>query len=113
MGLIVIATLYFAITRQEKKLAIALATIIGWIIWWIIGGGILWYGIGLIMWSILVVSVFVDDLLDDRSTGGKQYLWYTVLGLALLWVFVQWFMNTMRIASQGAGGPFARYKESV
>lgn len=114
MGLIIIATVYFAVTGQSKKLSLALATLIGRGVWRIIGGGILRYGIGLIMRSILVVSVFLEDVLDEeRHLEYGKYIWYAIVGLALLWVFVQWFMNVMRIASQGASGPFVWYKESV
>ncbi len=113
-GLMVIATIYFAVAHESKKLSLALATLIWWVVWWIIGGGIVWYGIGLIMWSILVVSVFLEDILhNDEENTNNKYLWYVVVWLALLWVFVQWFMNSMRIASQGASGPFVWYKQSV
>lgn len=113
-GLMVIAAIYFAVSNQSKKLSLTLATLIWWIVWWIIGGGIVRYGIGLIVWAILVVSVFLEDMLnnDEQNTNNK-YLWYVVVWLALLRVFVQWFMNSMRIASQWAAGPFVWYKQSV
>lgn len=113
-GLIVIGTIYFALSNQSKKLSLAFASIIWWIVWWVIGGGIVWYGIGLIIRSILVISIFLEDILDNDTQNTQQkYIWYAVIWLGLLWIFVQWFMNAMRIASQGAGGPFVWYKQSV
>lgn len=77
--MILIATIYFAVSREPKKLALTIATIIGRCVWWIIGGGIIWYGIGLIIWTILVVSIFIEDLLSDSNQGHEKYMWYTVV----------------------------------
>ena len=79
LGMLCIATIYFAICRDPKKLALAIATIIGRCVWWIIGGGIVLYGIGLIIWTTLVVSLFVEDLLPDTTQGHEKYMWYTVV----------------------------------
>ena len=68
MFILIIMSLVYALIKKEKHLtALSMVTIIGWIIWWIIGGGIVWYGIGLIMWTILTTSLFIKELVGDDS----------------------------------------------
>lgn len=40
-----LAVIYAAIKKDEKMLVISITGLFGWLIWWIIGGAIVWYGI--------------------------------------------------------------------
>lgn len=94
--------IYTLIRQQWKLFALGLATTLGRAIWWIIGSGIVWYGVGLITWSLLFVSIFVAELLEEKDDERTHYMWYSVVGLLIVWMSIQWFMNIMRIGSQGA-----------
>jgi hypothetical protein len=63
MFVFIIMALIYAVIKKEKNLTVLSATTtIGRTIWWIIGGGIVWYGIGLIMWTILTTALFIKEL---------------------------------------------------
>lgn len=105
--------IYTLIRQQWKLFALGLATTLGRAIWWIIGSGIVWYGVGLITWSLLFVSIFVAELLEEKDDERTHYMWYSVVGLLIVWMVIQWFMNIIRIGSQGAQWPFVWYKQST
>lgn len=105
--------LIYGIVKNDKTLiTISTISIIGRTIWWIIGGGILWYGMGLIVWTILATIMYIHQLIED-SKEKHQNLLYIFLFLFAIWGVIQLFFNLIRIGSQGAGGPFARYKMNI
>ncbi|MCK9467403.1 MAG: hypothetical protein M0P94_03680 [Candidatus Absconditabacterales bacterium] len=109
----VFGLIYSIIRRNQKLFALSFATVIGWAIWRVIGGAILWYGIGLIMRTILVVSMFIQDLINKENDENHKLLLVLTLGILGLWMIVQMFFNLIRISSQGASGPFLWFKQSV
>lgn len=109
--LFIIWALVYAIVQKDKNLlALTSSTIIGWAIRWAIWGGILWYGIGLVIWTILVLILFIKDLLDNSDDENTKYLWYVALSLLALWCIIQLVLNFVRISSQGSQWPFVWYK---
>lgn len=107
----IVAVVYAAVLGDKKLLALSTTAIFGWAIWWIIGGGIVWYGIGLIMWTILIVTLLLKKLSEDSEDETDKFLLYFVFGLVALWGLVQFVLNFARISSQGASGPFLWYKQ--
>ncbi|HRX64250.1 MAG TPA: hypothetical protein P5060_04050 [Candidatus Absconditabacterales bacterium] len=114
MFIFTIFTLIYSIIKKDKKLfALAMSSTIGRAVWRIIGGAILWYGIGLIMWTILVVSAFLQDIMNDQKDNTHKNLVLVTLGVLVLRMLAQMFFNFIRISSQGASGPFLWFKQSV
>jgi len=98
----IIMGLIYALIKKEKNLTVlAGTTVIGRAVRWIIGGGIVWYGIGLIMWTILTTALFVKELAsnDDENKSTHTAL-YIFLSLFLVWAIVQMVLNFVRISSQ-------------
>ena len=112
MLLFIIMGFVYALIKKEKNLTVLAGTTIIWrAIWWIIGGGIVWYGIGLIMWTILTTALFIKELAN--TDGEKEYsqnAFYIFICLFAIWAVVQLVLNFVRISSQWWGGPFERYK---
>ena len=108
---IVMSLIYSIIKKERNLIALSAVTTIGWAIWWVIGGGIVWYGIGLIMWTVLTVVLFLKDMMEgDEDNKNKQNMIYVFLCLFALWTIIQFVLNFVRISSQGASGPFEWYK---
>jgi prolipoprotein diacylglyceryltransferase len=59
--------IYSIIKKDQKLFSLSFATVAGWAVWRVIGGAILWYGIGLIMRTILVLSMFIQDLISNKK----------------------------------------------
>ena len=103
----------YSIIKKDKKLfAASMSTIIGWAIWCVIGSAILWYWIWLLMWTALVIAMYINDLLKWEKK------WIDIFGILFLVLFglitlIQFFFNFIRIASQWSSGPFLWYKQSV
>jgi len=112
MFLLIIMGFVYALIKKEKNLTVLAGVTIIWrAIWWIIGGGIVWYGIGLIMRTILTTALFVKEL--TNTEGEKEYsqnAFYIFICLFAVWTIVQLVLNFVRISSQWWGGPFERYK---
>lgn len=77
---VMIAGLIYAILSYEKKnkqlLFLSFATLIGWAIWWAIGGGIVRYGLGLILRSIFTfVALFQEREEQENQSLRNRYLW--------------------------------------
>lgn len=77
---VMIVGLGYAILSYDKKhkqlLFLSFATLIGWAIWWAIGGGIVWYGLGLILWSIFTfVALFQEREEQENQNLKARYLW--------------------------------------
>jgi len=105
--------IYSIIQKDQKLFSLSFATVAGWAVWRVIGGAILWYGIWLIMWTILVVSMFIQDLISKDDNKNNNVLVLITLGILWLWMIVQMFFNLIRISSQGASWPFLWFKQSV
>lgn len=118
---IVIFSLIYALIKKEKKLsALSISVISWWMVRILIWGGIMRYGIGLIMRTIMVNIVFFQKLFaenfvlntdgDNEITKLMGFIIFALLGLVFL---IQILFNFIRISSQGGGQPFARYKTTV
>jgi len=101
--------------RKNKTLTIELTTSLviivtgwmGWIIRWVIGSAIFWYGIGLVFWTIRWLISWMTQTYG-RSLSVR--LVFLCMGLASI---VQFIYNGARIASQWWSGNFVWYKASV
>ena len=97
--------------RQDTNLVvISSITIIGRAIWWIIGGGILWYGMGLVVWTVLSVALILKDMFEHAHEEKDKTMIYILLFLLAIRGLMQFVLNFLRISSQGGGGPFIRYR---
>jgi len=107
----IILALIHSLIRKNNQLAVLnVVTLIWRIIWWLIGWWILRYGIGLIMWTVLVIALWTKELLYDSDDDVWTLLVYVMLGLFVLRWLTQLIFNFARISSQGAWWPFVRYK---
>lgn len=69
------------------------------------------YGLGLVIWSIMVVMDFFQLEEEDQS---QNILFISALsGLFVFFMGVQMCLNLLRIASQAADGPFGQYKAGI
>lgn len=98
---------------NHRLLVLGAVSFVGRSIWWIIGWGIVWYGIGLIVWSILHLCVFLVTLASKNRDDNEKMMFAAVIWLLVLWSAIQLLMNFIRISSQWGGGPFVRYKMSA
>ncbi|MEF2175877.1 MAG: hypothetical protein V3575_05370 [Candidatus Absconditabacteria bacterium] len=101
---------------NSHKLLITLngVSVLGWIVWTLIGGGILWYGIGLIIWSILSFITFIIVLIINVSNNNKLRLYFEIaIYFFVILLFLQVLINFVRISTQGGEGPFLQYKTGV
>lgn len=109
---LVLSFIYSIIKKDKKLFAVSMATVLWWAIWRVIWSAILWYWVGLLMWTALVMAMYIQDLLS----GNKKWVnVFGIIALCLFGVFVllQFFYNFIRIASQWSSGPFLRFKQSV
>jgi len=92
----------YALIKQEKHLTVLSGvTLLGWSIWWIIGGGILWYGIGLIIRTVVTVALFMQIFLDfSEEENAYHTLLYIFFILFALRASIQMIFNIIRISSQ-------------
>ena len=109
---VIVALVYAILARLPILSALSTVTLFGWLLRWLIGGGILWYAIGIIWWTIITFIAFVRYLADDAQ---KITRWLTWLFLAVIVVIGLWqlALNFTRIASQGWQGAFLWYKSNV
>lgn len=113
--LLVLGFLYAAFNakrfNQDTNLvALSSVTIIGrairWIIWW----GIVRYGMGLVVWTILSVAMVLRDMFNHSKDEKDKTMIYIIIFLFTIRWLVQLVLNFVRISSQGWWGPFLRYK---
>lgn len=105
-----LALVYAIAVRDSKLLGLSVVSVIGWIIRWLIAGGIVRYGIGLIVRSILTMVVFFVSLYARNHDEKDRLLFMVAIILLVLWSSVQLLMNFIRISSQWWWWPFVRYK---
>lgn len=109
---LIFSFVYSIISKNKKLFAVSMATVIWWAIRWVIWSAILWYWVWLLMWTALVVAMYIHDLLDWEKK------WIDIFGVIALGLFgllvtVQFFYNFIRISSQWSSWPFLWYKQSV
>jgi hypothetical protein len=118
--MILLTATIWLLVYAPRRAIIPLTAIIGWLIWWVSGSSILWYGIGLIIWTMLSMIVIVDTWTDERLpaqgfavaqiSSSSRILIYYVFWLVWVIVTVQLLLNFIRIGSQGGWGIFVQYK---
>ena len=109
-----IIALPYAIIKKDKILtSIALTTIIGWWIRWIIWSAILRYGTVLISWTMITTALFRDRILQRDGENSPRII--PRLLIVVVWIFfwLQILFNFLRIASQWASTVFVWYKWNV
>ena len=108
--------LIYAICTYDKKrkhlLILTFSTIIWWIIWRAIAWGIVWYWLGLILWSSFVIASFFQEWTSEEKEGLKLWV-YFLIGLFAIYMIIQEVFNASRIASQSSSWPFGWYKSNV
>ncbi|GHW02800.1 hypothetical protein AGMMS50249_5860 [candidate division SR1 bacterium] len=99
---------------SNNLMILSLTTIVGRGIWRVIGSAILWYGTVLISRTMMTLIAFIISLGGSEVNKDKKLtiLTYVFFFTVIIAIFIQLFLNFFRIASQGASGPFVRYKAS-
>ena len=110
--LLVAAAIYALFARLRILLILSLSIISGWAIWWAIAAGILWYGLGLIIWSILAVMIFIEGM-EHKDTAKSQMAFSTLIWILTCFILVQSYLNWSRISSQAGSWAFGWYKSNV
>jgi hypothetical protein len=59
--------IYGIVEKKSSLVAINVVTLFGWLMWMMIGGGILWYGIGIVIWSIISFIMLVWYMFDTDA----------------------------------------------
>jgi len=112
MGFVILSIIYGLIAHNYRLTLLSTVTLIGWVLWRAAGGGILWYGLWMIMRTAIVMVIWTKKMLEYSE---KEKKWRSALVLIMISIFAIWWMiqmvfNFVRIASQWAWWPFARYK---
>lgn len=109
---VLITSMIWLLIYHPRRALIPLATVIAWIIWWVSGSSILWYGIGLIIWTMLSMMITVDAWTDHDEINHTSIQWiqYGVLVVVWIIIIIQLLLNFIRIWSQWWGGIFVQYK---
>lgn len=110
---LILAFIYALFHKHNELAMLAMTTMIWRGIRWVIGWGIVWYGIGLILWTILTVSLFFKELYENNKDEKDNTMIYILILLFAGRSIAQVLMNFIRISSQGAGWPFLRYKMNI
>ncbi len=102
--IIAIFAFVYSIFIKDKILWwFALATLVGWSIWYGVASWIVWYNIWWIIWLIIVTVLFVNRLKD------RLLLAYILLGVSIIWIW----LNLFRIITQWWWATQFWYKASV
>ena len=109
---LILSFIYSIIKKDKKLFAVSMATVMWWAIRWVIWSAILWYWVWLLMWTALVMAMYIYDLLKWEEK------WINIFGAIALGFFgllfvIQFFYNFIRIASQWSSWPFLWFKQSV
>lgn len=114
LALVCLGLIYGIWTREKKLTIISLITLGAWAVWWVVASGIVWYSLGLIVWTILGSSAFLYYLMTGKRHTDTQIIsLYIIVGIGLVMAVFQLALNYTRIASQGGGGPFMWYRSHV
>lgn len=114
-GLLVIGLIYTLCNRkrfkQDTNIPLLIGvSLIGRAIRWVIGWGILWYGMGLIVWTVIAVALVLKDLFTHNKDEKDKTMFYIILFLFGIRALIQFTINFVRISSQWGWGPFLRYR---
>lgn len=110
--LLVAGTIYTITIKEKKLLLLHIVTLCGWIIWWFIASGIIWYAVGIIAWTLFCNVLFISYLISTREKNDSiwQRTMRISLWILLLVAIIQTGLNLFRIASQWGSWPFTWYK---
>jgi len=74
------STIWLLIYHPRRAL-IPVATVIAWAIWWVSGSAIFWYGIGLVIWTMLSMMITIDAWTDhdEIDHSSRQWMQYAVM----------------------------------
>jgi hypothetical protein len=112
--IVLIITLPYALIKRDPILtALSTTTLIGRGLRWIIGGAILWYGTVLISRTLISILAFIYRRYEDAEEMKDTKYVHILIGILVLGMFIQLFLNFFRISSQGANGPFVWYKGNI
>lgn len=106
----IVGLIYGLVSRKQALTGISMVTLFGWLLWWFIGGGILWYAIGIVVWSILAFLFYMYYMLSDDETPATMTLAYIFIFAVAVFGAIQMVLNLVRISSQWGGGAFIWYK---
>ncbi|MDR2189798.1 MAG: hypothetical protein LBP53_00990 [Candidatus Peribacteria bacterium] len=115
--ILLIITLPYALVKKDKMLMMLNATTLigrGWRR--IIGGAILWYGTVLISRTVISILAVAYHMYASAERSERKPLLLTaniVIGIIVIAIGIQLFLNFFRISSQGATGPFVWYKGNM
>ncbi len=107
--LVILSFIFSIFSKDRILLWISLVTILWYILWWFVGYSILWYWIGLIIWTLLSVSLFFYNLY--KHSISKYPVIFLIIFVYFILIYQLW-LNFIRISSQWWGWPFAWYKQS-
>jgi hypothetical protein len=110
--LLIAGTIYAFFTQDKKLIVLHIVTLCGWIIWWFIASGIIWYAVGIIAWTTFCNALYLTKILHnnkDTDAIGRRTS-RIIIGIIILTALIQTSLNLFRIASQGGSGPFTWYK---
>lgn len=116
---VVLGLVYGLLRRHKVLAALSGVTLFGRFLRGLIGGWILWYAIGVIIWTILAFVAYFYVLLSDSEgeESGRSPLFMVLqslfIGGVVVYCCIQTGLNLARIATQGGGGAFMRYKTNV
>lgn len=94
----------YGLVRSKKHVLVSSSvTFVAWILRWFIGGGIIRYSIGLVIWSILSFIALIGSVYDHKSDAERpiQTIVSAIFVATLMAVIgIQMVLNMVRIASQ-------------
>ncbi len=116
--LIMIWAVYSLMVKDKFLKAVSFSTLSLWVLWWLIAGGILWYGLGIVVWTILAINLFwyrlFSQKVDSKYENKTNILLGAVVVLMVLFGGFQLVLNFVRIHSQWWGEwPFMWYRQWV
>lgn len=111
---VLVTSMIWLLIYHPRRALIPVATVIAWLIWRVSGSSILWYGIWLIIWTMLSMIVTFDAWTDEDEINPVSVAWiqYGVLWLIGIIMTIQLLLNFIRIGSQWGGWVFVQYKTS-
>ena len=65
--LLLAGTIYALFKKDEKLLLLHIVTLCGWIIWWFIASGIIWYAVGIIAWTLFCNALYLGKILHNNK----------------------------------------------
>lgn len=107
--------IYGIIIRNKKLILTIGITLIGWIFWIAVWWAIVRYGIGMISWTVISISMTFDLMINNEDEDNKNSNTnrsYIFLMIIVLFGIMQVILNFIRISSQNGWWVFTQYKFS-